>query len=75
MRTNQPETTSSSQSRRGFLARLGVGAAAVAAASLPFGPFRAVTAKLTEGERFPGKDSIFHPAQDPRLDPRRNKTG
>ena len=74
MPKDQPETNSSRHSRRGFLARLGVGAAAVAAASLPFGPFRAVTAKLTEDERFPGKGSIFHPAQDPRQDPRRNKT-
>jgi hypothetical protein len=64
--------TSNSPSRRSFLAKLGLGAAVMAVASLPL--FR-----LSQGRRdqqsamsqeFPGEDSIFHPAQDPRHKPR-----
>ena len=61
------------ETRRSFLAKLGLGAAAVAAASaVPF-------LRLGRGDKgpesshdFPNEDSIFHPAQDPRQDPRRN---
>ena len=64
-----------SQSRRSFLAKLGLGLAAAAVASLSLGRQtrsggQAVTSTPQE---FPGEDSIFHPASDPRLDPRRDK--
>ncbi len=60
------------QSRRSFLAKLGLGVAAAAIASLPLGN-RSRKAAVPASEvypGFPGKDSIFHPAQDPR----RNKS-
>lgn len=73
MEKHLSESNSSRHSRRGFLARMGIGVAAAAAASLPFGLFRKDPAK-TSGDGFPGSDSIFHPASDPRLDPRRKDT-
>ena len=73
MPKHQPDTNSTGHSRRGFLARLGVGMAAVAAAFLPLGLSRDYRERAFR-DQFPGKDSIFHPAKDPRLDPRRNKT-
>ena len=57
------------ESRRSFLAKLGIGAAALAAVALPLikpgqgSPDQASAA----ADPFPGEDSIFHPAQDPRL--------
>ena len=72
MPKDQADANSSLQSRRGFLARMGIGAAAIAAAaSLPINPFR--KGGSSSDNPFPGKGSAFHPAQDPRLDPRRNK--
>lgn len=64
----------SQQSRRSFLAKLGLGLAAAAFASLPLGRRGRRTGGLAPGasQEFPGEDSIFHPARDPRLDPRRN---
>ena len=65
----------SGESRRSFLAKLGIGAAslAVAAGALSVGrgsgSGNSASAKDME---FPGEDSIFHPAVDPRQDPRRN---
>ena len=73
MEKHLPDSNSSRHSRRGFLARMGIGVAAAAAASLPLGRFRNDPAK-TSGDGFPGRDSIFHPASDPRLDPRRKNT-
>ena len=63
------------QSRRSFLAKLGLGVAAAAAATLPLARRNRGDAKTSAGmsQEFPGQDSIFHPAQDPRRDPRRNK--
>ena len=60
-------------SRRGFLALLTLSAAAVAALT----PWLARLGKIhtplnSATQEFPGPDSIFHPAQDPRLDSRRN---
>ena len=57
-------------SRRRFLGVLGVGiaGAAVVAGLLPFGRR---TPKAEAANEFPGPGSIFHPAQDPRTDPRR----
>ena len=54
------------QSRRSFLGKLGMGAAALAAVSaIPFlRPGRNAPAK--DSGVAPGKDSIFQPRQDPR---------
>ena len=61
--------TNGGESRRNFLAKLGIGIAAIAGVSA--GLVRpGVKQSNTTGE-FPGPDSIFHPAQDPRQDPRR----
>ena len=61
------------QTRRSFLAKMGIGAAALALVGSPLGMLdrlrgREESAKITD---FPGEDSIFHPASDPRKDPRR----
>ena len=57
-------------SRRRFLGVLGAGiaGAAVVASMLPFGR-RGNTSEAAN--EFPGPGSMFHPAQDPRTDPRR----
>ena len=62
------------ESRRSFLAKLGIGAAALA---LVGGSLSALRGNSGNGaaamnQEFPGEDSIFHPAVDPRQDPRRN---
>ena len=71
---NSAESTKpgkSGESRRSFLAKLGLGAAALA---LVAGPLRGLAARggpSAQSREFPGEDSIFHPAVDPRRDPRR----
>jgi hypothetical protein len=74
--TDPSEAKPARQSRRNFLAKLGLGVAAAAAASLPLGRRGRTAGKPVSGmsQEFPGEDSIFHPAQDPRLDPRRNSS-
>ncbi len=56
------------QSRRSFLAKLGLGVAAAAIASLPLGNRGRKAAEPAAGVHpgFPGEDYIFYPAQDPR---------
>ncbi len=67
------QPASQRQSRRNFLARLGLGAAALAATSVPLlGRGNGGGAAAGADDEFPGEDSIFHPAVDPRLDPRRH---
>ena len=61
--------TKAGHSRRNFLAKLGVGMAAMAGVSA--GLFRFGGRSSTTPEEFPGPESIFHPATDPRQDPRR----
>jgi hypothetical protein len=70
------EPKSGSQTRRGFLAKLGLGVAAAAAVSLPFSLGRrdSDSTAAASSQEFPGEDSIFHPAQDPRTDPRRTRS-
>lgn len=58
------------ESRRSFLAKMGIGIAAVAGISA--GLVRPGAKQSTNKGEFPGPDSIFHPAQDPRQDPRRS---
>jgi hypothetical protein len=69
--SEKPE--SGRQSRRNFLAKFGLGAVALAAVAVPV--LRqgndAATESTASADEFPGEDSIFHPAIDPRLDPRR----
>ncbi len=57
------------ESRRSFLAKLGIGAAALAAVALPLiKPGQSNSGQASaSADQFPGEDSIFHPAQDPRL--------
>ena len=58
------------QSRRSFLVKLGLGVAVLASVSSGLvGLGQKKSSNVTE--EFPGPDSIFHPAQDPRTDPRR----
>jgi len=63
------------ESRRSFLTKLGLGAAALAAVSSPLAWMgrRKSGSTADMSEVFPGEDSIFHPASDPRLDPRRRQ--
>ena len=63
------EPSKKKESRRSFLAKLGIGAAALAAAALPLVRPRANSpdGASAAADQFPGEDSIFHPAQDPRL--------
>ena len=62
------------ETRRSFLVKLGIGAAALGlvagALSSLRGGGNGATSMNTE---FPGEDSIFHPAVDPRQDPRRTE--
>ena len=56
------------ESRRSFLAKLGLGTAALALVSVPFFPWgRNKTGRTTAAtDGLPGEDSIFHPRSDPR---------
>lgn len=64
----------SGESRRSFLAKLGIGAAALALVAGPLSAFRGNSngSSAAVNQEFPDEDSIFHPAVDPRQDPRRN---
>ena len=57
--------------RRRFLGVLGIGAAAVAVVAGAGFWGRPKGNAGTADDAFPGPGSIFHPAQDPRTDPRR----
>jgi hypothetical protein len=59
-------------SRRSFLVKLGLGVAGLAGISTGLVRFgkKEISAMSQE---FPGPDSIFHPARDPRTDPRRQQ--
>ena len=64
----------SGETRRSFLAKMGLGAAALAIFGGPLGMlsrFRGDQDKAA-AQDFPSEDSIFHPASDPRRDSRRN---
>jgi hypothetical protein len=63
-------SVTSGQSRRSFLVKLGLGVAGLAGMSSGLVRFGKKESTGSTGE-FPGPDSIFHPAQDPRTDPRR----
>ena len=70
MATTEAKNINTRASRRNFLGKLSVGVAALAGAS--FGIFKLGKPESIQSDKeFPGVDSIFHPAQDPRKDPRR----
>ena len=61
------------QTRRSFLAKMGLGAAAFAFIGGPLGMLGIRNKQQKEtNDELPGEDSIFHPALDPRQDPRRS---
>ena len=62
------------ESRRSFLAKMSLGVAAVAIAGGPLGMLGRFRGKheAAANQEFASEDSIFHPASDPRNDPRRN---
>ncbi len=64
-------STGKGKSRRNFLVTLGLGITAVAAVSSGLVKLGRNPATVAEVQEFPDEDSIFHPAQDPRTDPRR----
>ena len=68
---NPSQTKPPGQSRRSFLAKLGVGAAALTVISSGLMRFTRKPTGAASNE-FPGPGSIYHPAQDPRTDPRRS---
>ena len=67
----EPAKKPSGESRRSFLAKLGFGAAALTLAAGPLGGLARIRGGTADADDLPGEDSIFHPANDPRLDPRR----
>ena len=71
------ETISGQQSRRSFLGKLGLGLAGIAGASFLLSGLGRRSSKeaASLAQDFPDEDSIFHPAKDPRQDPRRNRSG
>ncbi len=70
------EPKSDRQSRRSFLGKLGLAVAGMAGASFLVSSLgrgaNKEAASMTQ--EFPDEDSIFHPASDPRLDPRRHRS-
>ena len=78
---NPAEQTASNsgETRRSFLFKIGIGAAAMALAAGALSSLRGNgsgnSGPAARNQEFPGEDSIFHPAVDPRQDPRRNNLG
>ena len=64
----------SGQTRRSFLAKMGLGAAALAIVGGPLGMLGRMRGdqQKVASQDFPDETSIFHPASDPRRDSRRN---
>ncbi len=63
------------ETRRSFLLKLGIGAAALGLVAGALSSLRGVgggSGATSMNTEFPGEDSIFHPAVDPRKDPRRS---
>ncbi len=70
------ELKSDRQSRRRFLGKIGLALAGIAGASFLVSSLGRGANKEAAGltQEFPDGDSIFHPASDPRLDPRRHRS-
>ena len=77
MSKDQSEPKSDRRSRRSFLGKLGLALAGVAGASFLLSSLGRGANKeaASRSQEFPDQDSIFHPAKDPRLDPRRHRSG
>ena len=77
MPKDQSEPKSARHSRRSFLGKLGLALAGVVGASFLLSSLGRGANKEAAGltQEFPDQDSIFHPARDPRLDPRRHRSG
>ena len=72
MAMESPELKEGGKSRRSFLVKLGLGMAGLAGIST--GLIRFGKKEMPPmSQEFPGPDSIFHPARDPRTDPRRKQ--
>ena len=72
---NENETKNQAgQTRRSFLAKMGLGVAALAIVGGPLGMISRIRGDrpAPASQEFPDETSIFHPASDPRQDPRRN---
>ena len=76
MPKDQSEPKGTRQSRRSFLGKLGLALAGMAGASFLLSSLGRGANKESVGltQEFPDQDSIFHPASDPRLDPRRHRS-
>ena len=71
----EPEIRNHGETRRSFLVKLGIGAAALGLAAGAWSSLRGLgggSGATSMNAEFPGEDSIFHPAVDPRKDPRRS---
>ena len=76
MPKDQSEPKGARQSRRSFLGKLGLALAGMAGATFLLSSLGRGANKEAAGliQEFPDRDSIFHPASDPRVDPRRNRS-
>jgi hypothetical protein len=68
---NAGEPNSQGTSRRSFLTKLGLGVVGLAGLTSGLVSLGGQPQTAQDDDEFPGPDSIFHPAQDPRTDPRR----
>ena len=76
LKSSEGNAAKKGETRRSFLAKLGIGGAALALVAAPLSALRNAGSSSNAQARdmeFPGEDSIFHPASDPRLDPRRSE--
>ena len=71
MEINKKSSKSNRQTRRRFLGQLGIGVIGIATLSSGLLSFARHKQEIPTSE-FPGPDSMFHPAADPRQDPRRS---
>ena len=71
------EIRNGGETRRSFLVKLGIGAAALGLVAGALSSMRGIGGRsggaTSMNTEFPGEDSIFHPAVDPRKDPRRSR--
>ena len=71
----EPNGPKNRETRRSFLTKLGIGAAALALVAGSLSAVRGIGSNSSAAAKnleFPEEGSIFHPAVDPRQDPRRN---
>ena len=75
---SEQSITNTGETRRSFLVKLGIGAAALGLVASSLSSLRrrgTGNGPAARDVEFPGEDSIFHPAVDPREDPRRTGLG